>query len=204
MIAQTNHQFMTPQEYLEWEEQQPIKYEYIAGKVYAMTGGTIPHNDIALNLASALKNHLRSKGCKVQIADAKVGISSNGPFHYPDVMVSCDPQDQKARQIIYHPCLILEVLSPSTEAFDRGKKFQNYRRIDTLKEYILIDSEKMSVEYYRLNEKKKWELTPYSLEDETDNPTELEIEFISVNFRCPISLLYEDVIFPGKSELGNE
>ncbi|MDF5718452.1 MAG: Uma2 family endonuclease [Rhizonema sp. NSF051] len=187
---------MAPQEYLEWEEQQLVKYEYINGEVFAMTGGTIPHNDIALNLASALKNHLRGKGCKVQMADAKVGISPQGPFYYPDVMVSCDPRDQRMRKVIYHPCLIVEVLSPSTEAFDRGQKFRHYRRIDTLKEYILIDADKMNVECYGLNENVKWELTSYSLEETTEDKIEIEVHLTSVDFRCPISLLYEDVVFP--------
>ncbi|MGH8001796.1 MAG: Uma2 family endonuclease [Brasilonema sp.] len=196
MIAQPQPQLMTPQQYLEWEEQQPIKYEYINGEVFAMTGGTLPHNSIAINLTSALKNHLRGKGCKIFMADAKVGVSLQGPFHYPDVMVSYNPQDQRARQIIYHPCLIVEVLSPSTEAFDRGKKFRHYRRIDTLKEYILIEADKMNVECYRLNEKGKWELTSYSIEEMTEDGTELEVQLISVDFRCPISLLYEDVVFP--------
>jgi Uma2 family endonuclease len=198
MIAQLQPQFMTPQEYLEWEEQQPIKYEYLNGEVLAMTGGTIPHNDIALNLASALKNHLRGLGSKVQMADAKVGVSQNGPFHYPDVMVSCDSRDQKARKVIYHPCLIVEVLSPATEAFDRGKKFRNYRQIETLKEYVLIEADRMNVECYRINEKGKWELTVYSLEETTADSTETEIKvnFTSVNFKCLISQLYEDVVFP--------
>ena len=80
MIAHPQPQLMTPQEYLEWEEQQPIKYEYMNGQVFAMTGRTIPHNDIALNLASALKNYLRGKGCKVQMADAKVGFHKMAPF----------------------------------------------------------------------------------------------------------------------------
>ena len=186
---------MTPQEYLEWEEKQPDKYEYIAGDVYAMTGGTIPHNDIALNLAAAFKNHLRGKGCKVQIADAKVGISTNGPFHYPDVMVSCNSQDQKAKKVIYHPCLIVEVISPGTEAFDRGRKFQNYRQIDDLQEYVLIETDKVGIEFYRLNEKNKWELTSYYLQEEMDNQAELLVEFTSINFSCPISLIYEDVVF---------
>ena len=196
MIAQLQPQFMTPQEYFEWEEQQPIKYEYINGEVFAMTGGTLPHNSIALNFASALKNHLRGKGCKVFMADAKVGVSQNGPFHYPDVMVSCDSQDQKARKVIYHPCLIVEVLSPATEGFDRGKKFKHYRQIEILKEYVLIEADKMNVECYRLNEKGKWELTAYSLEEPTANETYLEVHLTSVDFRCPISLLYEDVVFP--------
>jgi Uma2 family endonuclease len=195
MIAHPQPQLMTPQEYLEWEEQQPIKYEYMNGEVFAMTGGILPHNSIAVNLTSGLKNHLRGKGCKVFMADAKVGVSENGPFHYPDVMVSCDPRDQKARKVIYHPCLIVEVLSPGTEAFDRGKKFRNYRQIETLKEYVLIEADRMNVECYRINEKGKWELTAYSLES-TTNDIELEVEFTSVDFCCPISLLYEDVVFP--------
>jgi len=146
MIAQLQPQLMTPQEYLEWEEQQPLKYEYINGEVFAMTGGTLPHNSIAVNLTSALKNHLPGKGCKVQMTDAK--------------------------------------------------KFRNYRQIDTLKEYVLIECYRMTVECYRLNEKGKWELTSYSLEETTVNGTKLEVHFTSVDFRCPISLLYEDVVFP--------
>ncbi|MEZ2321133.1 MAG: Uma2 family endonuclease [Microcoleus sp.] len=196
MIFQLQPQFMTPQEYLEWEEQQPIKYEYMNGEVFAMTGGILPHNSIAINITSALKNHLRGKGCKVFMADAKVGVSQNGPFHYPDVMVSCDPQDQRARKVIYHPCLIVEVLSPGTEAFDRGQKFRNYRQIESLTEYVLIEADRLNVECYRINEKGKWELTAYSLDATTIDGTEVEVDFPSVDFRCPISLLYEDVVFP--------
>ena len=198
MIAQRQRQpqLMSPEEYLEWEEQQPIKYEYINGEVFAITGGTIPHNDIAINLTSALKNHLRGKGCKVQMADAKLGVSLKGSFHYPDVMVSCTPEDKKARKVIYHPCLIVEVLSPGTEGFDRGNKFKHYRQIDTLKEYVLIEADKMNVECYRINEKGKWELTAYSLEQPNNNGTEIEVHLTSVDFSFPISLLYEDVIFP--------
>jgi Uma2 family endonuclease len=207
MVAQP--QLMTPQTYLEWEEQQPLKYEYTGGEVFAMTGGTIPHNDIALNLASALKSDLRGKGCKVQMADVKVGISQNGPFYYPDVIVSCDARDQTAQRILYHPCLIVEVLSPSTEAVDRGKKFRHYRQIKTLREYVLIDADRMNVECYRLNEKGKWELTTYATGDLLDKspeespeelleefPETLKVHLISVNFCCPIELLYEDVVFP--------
>lgn len=196
MIAEPQTQLMTPQEYLEWEAQQSIKYEYINGQVLAMTGGTLAHNSIALNLASALKNHLRGKGCKVFMADAKVGVSKNGPFHYPDVMVTCDSRDSKARQVVYHPCLIVEVLSPGTEYIDQGKKFRNYRRIDTLKEYVLIETETINVDCYRLNEKGKWELTTYSLEEPTANQLDLKVHLASVNFYISISSLYEDVVFP--------
>ena len=196
MIAQPQPQLMTPQEYLEWEDLQPIKYEYIDGEVFAMTGGILPHNSIAVNVTSALKSHLRGSGCKVFMADAKVGISQNGPFHYPDVMVTCDKSDLTARKIIYHPCLIVEVLSPGTESFDRGKKFANYRRIDSLKEYVLIDADRMAVECYRLNERGVWELNPYIPEEPGTEVIEMDIHLQSVDFHCPISLLYEDVVFP--------
>jgi Uma2 family endonuclease len=188
MIAIPDGKLMTPQEYLEWEEHQDIKYEYINGEVFAMTGGTISHNDIAFNLASALKNRLRGSACRVNIADAKVGVSEKGPFHYPDVVVSCHPRDKQAIQFIQYPCLIVEVLSPSTEAYDRGKKFIQYRRIQTLQEYVLIDAEKISLDCFRRNDKGIWELHPYEEGD--------EVNLTSVDFRFPISLVYEDVQFP--------
>lgn len=194
MIAQRQTQLMTPQEYLEWEEQQPIKYEYINGEIIAMTGGTIPHNDIAINLISALKNHLRGKGCKVQLADAKVGVSLQEPFHYPDVMVTCNSRDRTARNVIYHPYLIVEVLSPGTEGFDRGKKFRHYHRIDTLKEYVLMEANKMTVECYQLYNKIKWKLPSYSFEKTIANGTELEVHLTIVDFRylflCCIKMLF--------------
>ncbi|MFN6513552.1 MAG: Uma2 family endonuclease [Nostoc sp. CreGUA01] len=188
MIANSNRKYMSPQEYLEWEERQDIKYEYINGEVFAMTGGTIPHTSIALNLASALKSHLRGSPCRAFMADAKVAVTENGPFHYPDVVVSCDERDREAIQFIQYPCLIVEVLSPSTEAYDRGKKFMQYRRIETLQEYVLIDAEKISLDCFRLNDRGIWELHPY----EEGN----EVHLTSVDFRFPISLVYEDVQFP--------
>lgn len=192
MVATPQPKYMTPQEYLDWEEQQPIKYEYINGEVYAMTGGTLAHNSIALNLASNLKTHVRGKGCKVFMADAKLGVSENGPFHYPDVMVTCDERDRNAKKVIYHPSIIVEVLSPSTESFDRGKKFQQYRRISSLKEYVLISTEQITVEVFRLNDRGIWELYTY-MEGE-------EMYLNSVDFCCAIELLYEDVVLESQEE----
>ncbi|MCL1463359.1 Uma2 family endonuclease [Argonema galeatum] len=187
MVASPEPKYMSPQEYLDWEEQQPIKYEYINGEVFAMTGGTLPHNAIAVNLTTAFKNYLRGGSCRVYMADAKVGVAEDGPFHYPDVVVTCDEVDRNARKVIYHPCLIAEVLSPSTESFDRGKKFQQYRRISTLREYVLINAEQITVECFRLNDRGVWELYTYT-EGE-------EIHLTSVDFRCAIELFYEDVVF---------
>ncbi len=185
MIANPKIPYMTPQEYLIWEEKQQIKHEYIDGEVYAMTGGTIPHNEIAVNLTTILKNYLRGKGCKVLMADAKLGITENGPFYYPDVMVTCDPRDKKAKKIIHHPCLIIEVLSPTTEAFDRGDKFRDYRRLNTLQEYLLVNTKQISVECFRLNQQSFWELHPYQEGD--------EINLTTLNFSFPLHRIYEDV-----------
>lgn len=186
MVAIQDPRYMSPQEYLDWEELQPIKYEYINGEVFAMAGGTIPHNAIAVNLTTALRNHTKGGPCRVYMADAKVGISEKGPFHYPDVMVTCDQRDKKARKVIYHPCLIAEVLSPSTERYDRGQKFQQYRRISSLREYLLISAEQMTVECFRLNDRGIWELHSYADGE--------ELHLTSLDFRCPIELLYEDVV----------
>ncbi|MGG6268031.1 Uma2 family endonuclease [Leptolyngbya sp. AN03gr2] len=184
MIAHPKFSF-SPQEYLEWEEQQDIRYEYAEGEVYAMTGGTIPHSAIAVNFVSLLKSHLRGRGCQVLNSDAKVGITEEGPFFYPDVNVTCDERDRTALKFVQYPCLIAEVLSPTTEAYDRGGKFAQYRQLESLKEYVLISSDSINVEIFRLNQNNKWELTPYSKGD--------EIQLVSVDLKFSIDLLYEDI-----------
>ncbi|CCQ52837.1 MULTISPECIES: Uma2 family endonuclease [Crocosphaera] len=192
MVAAKEHFYMTPEEYLEWEEQQPLKYEYMDGEVYVMSDNTLPHNTIALNLACTLKSHLKTKGGKVLICGAKVQVSETGPYHYPDVVVSCDERDKKAINFLQYPCLIIEVLSPSTEGFDRGKKFRNYRQIETLREYVLVSAEQKLIECFRINDKGVWELYSFS-ENET-----LKLE--SIDFNCSVELIYEDVILTDENE----
>lgn len=195
MIAQIQPPFpsqsMTVVEYLAWETEQPIKYEYVNGQAYAMAGGTLPHNDIAVNLTSALRVFLRGTGCKVRMADAKVRVSAAGPYFYPDVVVSCDDRDQRAIKAISYPKCIIEVLSPSTAGFDHGDKFRYYRRIPTLEEYVLIDAEKVGIDCYRKTIAGKWELTAYP--DDAADPNQPILELISLNFACPVSLVYEEV-----------
>ena len=185
MIAEPQFNTMTPQQYLDWEATQDIKYAFVDGVVFAMTGGTIPHNLIAGNLFALLKAHLRGEGCRVFFADVKVEISKNGPYHYPDVMVSCDSRDQNAIKLIRYPCLIVEVLSPSTAAFDRSDKFSHYRRLSTLQEYVLIDAEQMSVDRYRRLANRHWDLQTYIAGESLD--------LASVSWQESLDLLYEDV-----------
>lgn len=200
MIANLQKQFFTPEEYLAWEAEQQVRHEYIDGEVYAMTGGTLPHNDIAVNLTTILKPFLRERGCKVRMSDAKVKISEKGPYFYPDIVVSCNEQDRRSREAIFFPKLIIEVLSPSTAGFDRGDKFKYYRRFSTLLEYVLIDAEKISIDVYRRGSGGKWELTSYPDDfAETANPDIFELT--SIDFQCPLSQIYEDVELSPISEL---
>ena len=187
MIANPQSNYIPPQDYLDWEATQEIKHAYVDGDVFAMTGGTVAHNLIALNLASALKAHLRGKGCRVFIADVKVEVSETGPYHYPDVMVSCDPRDNNAIKLIRYPCLIVEVLSPSTANYDRGDKFTHYRQIPTVQEYVLIDTHQISVDRYRRLAPDHWDLQTYSADSVLD--------LTSVDWQESIALLYEDVQF---------
>lgn len=187
MVANLKSPNMTPQEYLEWEKTQELRYEYIDGDVFAMTGGTKPHNRIAGNLYTALDSLLEEKGCEIYIADVKVQISSSGPYHYLDVVVTCDARDRESQDLVQYPCLIVEVLSPSTEAMDRGKKFTRYRQLTTLKEYVLIQLEEIGVECFRRNEEGLWVLHSYGVEENLD--------LNSLGFSLPVKELYKKVRF---------
>lgn len=178
---------MTVEEYLEWEARQEVRHEYVNGELFAMTGGTIPHNDIALNLYTALYSHLRTRGCRMNVSAVKVEVSPTSPYYYPDLIVSCDPRDLNARKFIQYPKLIVEVLSPSTEAKDRGEKFTYYQTMPSLQEYVLIDSEKVAVEAYRRGEGRMWLYYPYAAGD--------VVSLGSIEFECAIALLYEGVTF---------
>ncbi|MGB7273634.1 MAG: Uma2 family endonuclease [Geitlerinemataceae cyanobacterium] len=178
---------MTIEEYLEWEPLQNLRYEYVNGEVFAMTGGTIPHNDLALNLYRTLYPHLRPRGCRANVSDVKVQVSPNSPYYYPDVIVSCDPLDLNARNFIQNPKLIAEVLSPGTSAKDRGEKLTEYLKISSLQEYILIESEKISIERYCRGEGRMWLYYPYTAGD--------IITLSSLDVELPIELLYEDIVF---------
>ncbi len=193
MIATRELPRLTPQEYFEWEAQQDLRYEYFDGEVFAMTGGSLPHADLALNVASVLREGLRGR-CKVRNSGAKVGITENGPFVYPDVSVTCDEhlrcgepvRDRTAQQFSRYPCLIVEVLSPSTEAYDRGGKFALYRRLESLQEYVLVGSATKTVDVFRRSQAGEWMFIPYGEGD--------DIELTSVGLTIPIEVIYEDVL----------
>lgn len=185
MVATPQPTPLTPQEYFDWEDQQDLRYEYFDGAVFAMIGGSIPHADIAFNIASLLRAQLQGR-CKVRNSDAKVGITDNGPFVYPDVSVTCDERDRTAQRFSRYPCLVIEVISPSTEAYDRGGKFALYRRLTSLQEYVLVGSERRMVEVFRRGPQETWQFTAY---DKTD-----AIVLTSLGLTLSMAAIYEDVV----------
>lgn len=179
-------QYLAAGDYLAFELESQNKHEYRHGQVYAMARVSNNHGTIALNLATLLRNDLRGSGCRPYIADTKVRIESCNSYYYPDVVVSCDPRERGTDSFLSYPCLITEVLSEATEAFDRGDKFADYRRLESLQDYVLISQNRIAVEVFH-RDPAGWMLKPY---DEAD-----ELILPSVDFRCPVTALYEDVVF---------
>jgi Uma2 family endonuclease len=187
IVTKDNFSRFTPEEYFQWEEGQQHRHEYINGEVYAMSGGTQNHGRIASNIIFILKGHLRGGGCQVGNSDCRVNIVETNDFVYPDVSVACDERDRTAIQAIKYPCLVVEVLSPSTANYDRGDKFRMYRRNPILQDYLLVDAEKIAIDLYRQNELGNWEIINYQAGD--------MIELQSINLSCLIENIYEDIIF---------
>jgi Uma2 family endonuclease len=175
----------TAQNFLDWERQQPNKHEFVQGETFAMAGASDAHVTVRGNVFASLKAHLRGTPCRAYIADMKVQVESADAFFYPDVMVTCSATDAQRPDAKHEPTLVLEVLSPTTAAYDRGLKFEYYRTLPTLQEYVLIDPERHSVEVFRRNEANQWVLHPFG--------ANAEVEFASVNLRLPMAAVYEDV-----------
>lgn len=185
MVATKELVKLSWEEYLEAEKTSLVKHEYIQGEVYEMAGASDAHITIAGNLFSLLRNYLRGSGCRVYMSDMKARIDSLNIVYYPDIIVTCDARDQEFNYYKKYPKLIIEVLSKSTESFDRGDKFADYRQIETLEEYVLISPSKKRVECFRRDENNLWVLYTYQ-ENE-------QLILTSINFSCEINNLYEDL-----------
>jgi Uma2 family endonuclease len=190
MVA--SRQYLSPEAYLALERDSIIKHEYRNGQIYAMAGASNNHGAIVINLAAILRNRLRGTSCRPYAADTKARIEAKNTYYYPDLIVSCDPRESGFDDFLRYPCLIIEVLSDTTEAFDRGDKFADYRTLETLQEYVLISQTKIAVDIFRRNENGLWVLTPYEAED--------NIQLISVEANFEIAELYEDVEFEPDGE----
>lgn len=162
-------QKFTIEEYLEWELDQVEKHEYYQGEIFAMSGALMKHNKIFSKLFLALGNKLKGKSCQPYGSDTRVHIPSNTLFTYPDIVIICGKEEtlNDDKFNVLNPTVIIEILSRSTKNYDRGEKFKLYRDIPTLKEYILVDSESIGIENFRINENSHWELEEYQSITET-------------------------------------
>ncbi|MCC5616392.1 Uma2 family endonuclease [Nostoc sp. CHAB 5836] len=190
MVALPDRILMSAEEYLVWEPTQEERYEYWDGEVVMMSGATRNHNRVSLNFSKLLDDALAERSCEVYIVDVKVQVEPGRKYFYPDVVVTCDERDIDP-QLVQFPCLIIEVLSPSTEAADRGKKFAKYRQFLTLQEYVLVQVTQPSVEVFRRKDQGKWVLSEYSLGDI------LRLE--SVDVEIAIAHLYRQVQFESET-----
>ena len=175
---------LSPEEYLAWEERSEVRHEYIDGEIFARAGTSDDHSVMIFNLSSILRPYLQGTGCR-QLADVKARPMGLSRFYYPDLMVTCDERDRADKYVKRHYKLIVEVLSDSTEAVDRGRKFADYRRSDSLEEYVLIAQDRMSVDVFRRNAAGRWELEGYGAGS--------VVELVSVGARFAIEELYLDV-----------
>jgi Uma2 family endonuclease len=174
-------------DYLTGEALSPIRHEYVDGHVYAMAGASKAHNLIAGNIFSRLRQHLRGSPCRAFVADMKVKVEASRAYYYPDVVVTCAGQDTAAsgpRDYLTAPALIVEVLSETTENIDRREKMRAYGLIDSLREYLLVDSRKAQAELYRKRAEGGWDQWIVTPED--------TLTLDSVMLDLTVAELYED------------
>lgn len=190
MVAVCRQPFITPQEYLALERQATVKSEYIHGQIYAMSGASLRHNQITFNVGGLIYSQLRNKPCQGFSNDMRVKIASENVYTYPDIVVACDKAEYEDAELdtLLEPTLIIEVLSDSTEKYDRGKKFARYQRIESLKEYVLISQDETRIECFTRQADDRWMLSnAEALEDV------LQLE--SIGCVLPLAEVYERVQF---------
>ena len=154
---------MSAEEFLAWDAQQTVKHEFVRGEVFAMAGAGKVHVTLTGNVFMALRQHLRGSPCSTFFADTKLRVEATDAFFYPDVIVTCSAADAADPQVVREPVLLVEVLSPSTAAYDRGAKFAAYRQLPTLREYLLIDPDTRRCDLFRKGDGEGglWVLHPF-------------------------------------------
>ena len=176
--------YVSPNEYLAIDRDSTVRHEYRRGLVYAMAGGSTAHARIAVNLVSLLNPRLRGTPCRLYNGDVKVNYQDQF-YYYPDASVSCDPRDRQDPMVQRHSKLICEVLSDSTAAFDRGEKFLDYQKLESLEEYVLISQDTQQVECRRRQADGRWETQVYRAGD--------RVVLASLDFEFDLGELYVDI-----------
>ena len=190
-IPQREARFITEEEYRELEMTSNVKHEYFRGQVYAMSGGTENHADISGNIFTALRNKLRGKPCRPGNSDQMVKVEATGFSTYPDVSVRCQGArfEGKGNQVLLTPVVLIEVLSPSTAAYDRGEKFEHYKQMPSLQDYLLITQQHVAVDHFHRLESGDWLLHSATRLEES-------ITLESIGVTLELREIYEDVDVP--------
>ncbi|MDU0372552.1 Uma2 family endonuclease [Hymenobacter endophyticus] len=168
----------TVEEYFALEEVSEQRHLYYRGEIFAMSGGLGIHNLTVLNCVMSLRNALRGKGCRVYAENIRLAVCEGELYTYPDVMVTCHPDDSPNKIMMHHPALIIEVLSPGTESHDRIWKFSRYTQLASLQHYLLVSADKWLVEWYRREPSGVWSFTPLAGQDEAVKIPELGITLL--------------------------
>jgi Uma2 family endonuclease len=182
----------TPAEYFALEEQSEVRHEYYDGEIFAldegpagMAGGTIAHNLIKGNLVAGLRPGARARKCRLVDENVRLVVQDDFHFAYPDIMVSCDPADRMETRQLRYPVLIVEVLSPSTADYDRGRKFNQYKQLASLRHYLLVSQTAWVLEHFARNKANQWIHTVLS------DPADV-LEIPDLSLRLPLADVYED------------
>jgi Uma2 family endonuclease len=198
MVALSSNGYFSPDDYLELESRSEVKHEYIDGQIYAMAGTGGIHNIISGNFYMALRSRLQNSGCRVYFADLKVKLKEGRRFYYPDLLVTCDERDAPSQAFVNFPRVIIEVLSESTEGFDRGKKFQDYRTLPSLWAYILVNAQQYLVECFQRTPQDFWLLKSYE-------GLEAIADIEALNLAIPLAEIYATLDLPALvDEVGME
>ena len=182
--------YITPEAYLASERRAKYKSEYIHGEILAMSGASRAHNIITVDMTTELNLQLRPRGCEIYSGDMRVRTSRTGSYFYPDIVVVCDKPrfEDNVFDTLLNPILVVEVLSPSTEAYDRGEKFAHYQELASLQEYILVSQDKIQVDHYRLMKMQWVRQTFHAPED--------MLLLNSIECKLPLQDIYTRVTFP--------
>ena len=187
--------YFTPEEYITLERKaipdaETARSEYMNGEIIAMSGASFAHNLITYNISGELRNRLKSSGCLAFANEMRVSIPSVKSYFYPDVGVVCEEPrfEDDVFDILLNPIVVVEVLSPSTEAYDRGDKFAHYRQLQSLQEYVLVSQDKVRVDHYARHET-QWILTDFQALDQ-------HLSLTSIQCELPLQEIYENVPFP--------
>lgn len=182
----------TPAEYFALEEQSEVRHEYYAGEIFAldeeftaMAGGTIAHNLIKGNLMAGLRPGARARRCRLVDENVRLVVQDGFHFAYPDIMISCEAADRLETRQMRHPLLLIEVLSPSTSEYDRGRKFNQYKRLASLRHYLLVSQTAWVLEWFRRNEANEWVYTVFN------DPADI-LEIPELDLRLTLAAVYDD------------